>query len=196
MGPKITVDCATLMNKGLEIIETHHYFDLPYERIDVVVHPQSLVHSLVEFVDHSVMAQISQPDMCLPIQYALTWPERLPSPVPSLDLVRAGSLTFEEPDEERFPCLRLARAAGEHGGTAPAVLTAANEVAVEAFLAGEISFPEIPAIIEECLARCAGRPEPTLENFEEADGFTRREARRLIEHQPVPARVRVPGGTS
>jgi 1-deoxy-D-xylulose-5-phosphate reductoisomerase len=193
MGRKVTVDSATLMNKGLEIIETHHYFDLPFARIDVVVHPQSLVHSLVEFVDHSVMAQISEPDMCLPIQYALTWPERLPSPVAAMDLVRTGSLTFEEPDVERFPCLRLAREAGERGGSAPAVLNAANEVAVEAFLAGEIGFPDIPAIIEECLARCVTHAEPTLENFEEADGFTRREARRLVRHHPI--RIRVPGGT-
>jgi 1-deoxy-D-xylulose-5-phosphate reductoisomerase len=194
MGPKITVDSATLMNKGLEIIETHHYFDLPYSRIEVVIHPQSLVHSLVEFVDHSIMAQISEPDMCLPIQYALTWPERLPSPVPALDLVRAGSLTFEEPDLARFPCLKLARQAGEAGGTAPAVLNAANEVAVGAFLATEIGFTEIPSIIEECLSRCAARPEPTLENFQEADGLTRREARRLVDRHAV--RMRIPGGTS
>lgn len=193
MGPKITVDSATLMNKGLEVIETHHYFGIPYERIEVVVHPQSLVHSLVEFVDHSVMAQVSEPDMCLPIQYALTLPERLPSPVPALDLVRAGALTFEAPDEARFPCLRLAREAGEEGGTAPAVLNAANEVAVEAFLAGEIGFTGIPRIIEECLARCATHPDPTLENFRAADGFTRREARRLVAEGP--ARVRILGGT-
>ncbi len=192
MGPKITVDSATLMNKGLEVIETHHYFGLPYDRIEVVVHPQSLVHSMVEFVDHSVMAQVSEPDMCLPIQYALTLPERLPSPVPALDLVRAGALTFEAPDEARFPCLRLAREAGEEGGTAPAVLNAANEVAVEAFLAGEIGFPDIPRVIEECLARCATHPEPTLENFRAADGFTRREARRLVAEGP--ARVRILGG--
>jgi 1-deoxy-D-xylulose-5-phosphate reductoisomerase len=194
MGPKITVDSATLMNKGLEVIETRHYFDLPYSRIEVVVHPQSLVHSLVEFVDHSVMAQISQPDMCLPIQYALTFPERLPSVVPPLDLVGAGALTFEAPDLHRFPCLKLARAAGEAGGTAPAVLNAANEVAVAAFLASEIGFPEIPGIIEECLARCVTGADATLENFQEADGFTRREARRLVERHPV--RLRVSGGTS
>ena len=198
MGPKITVDSATLMNKGLEVIETHHYFDLPYDRIEVVVHPQSLVHSLVEFVDHSVMAQISEPDMCLPIQYALTYPERLPSTVPALDLVRAGALTFESPDLERFPCLRLAREAGEEGGTAPAVLNAANEVAVEAFLQGRIGFPDIPRIIEKCLSACTVPSEPTLENFRVADGFTRREARRFVAERPVPlsTRIRVPGGTS
>jgi 1-deoxy-D-xylulose-5-phosphate reductoisomerase len=192
MGPKISVDSATLMNKGLEIIETHHYFDIPYDRIEVVVHPQSLVHSMVEFVDHSVMAQISEPDMCLPIQYALTWPERLPSGVPALDLVRAGSLTFEAPDLDRFPCLRLARDAAEEGGTAPAVLNAANEVAVEAFLAGRIGFPDIPRIIEECLATCVTHPTATLENFRAADGFTRSEARRLVAERSV--RVRVSGG--
>src|SRR5262249_12591704 len=140
------------------------------------------------------MAQISEPDMCLPIQYALTWPERLPSPVPALDLVRAGNLTFEEPDLGRFPCLKLARQAGEAGGTAPAVLHAANEGAVGAFLAAETGFPDSPGSIEECLSRCAARPEPTLENFQDADGFTRREARRLIDRHAV--RVRIPGGTS
>jgi 1-deoxy-D-xylulose-5-phosphate reductoisomerase len=181
MGPKITVDSATLMNKGLEVIETHHYFGVSYDRIDVVVHPQSLVHSMVEFVDHSVLAQISEPDMCLPIQYAMTWPERLPSPVKSLDLVGAGSLTFEDPDLVRFPCLRIAREAGEAGGTAPAVLNAANEVAVEAFLDGRLRFDEIPGVLEECLERWAGHPEPSLENFERADGLTRREARRLVQ---------------
>ncbi len=184
MGPKITVDSATLMNKGLEVIETHHYFEIPYDRIDVIVHPQSLVHSMVEFVDHSVMAQISEPDMCLPIQYALTWPERLPSPVPALDLVRAGSLTFEEPDLDRFPCLRLARQAGEAGGLAPAVLNAANEVAVDAFLAGRIAFPDIPRVIERCLESAPNAAHPSLENFREADGLTRETARRIVEEIP------------
>jgi 1-deoxy-D-xylulose-5-phosphate reductoisomerase len=180
MGPKVTVDCATMMNKGLEVIETHFYFDIPFDRIETVVHPQSLVHSMVEFVDQSVMAQISAPDMCLPIQYAMTYPERLPSGVRSLDLVATGSLTFEKPDLERFPCLRLARDAGRTGGTAPAVLNAANEIAVEAFLAREIRFDQIPGVIEHCLERCVGHPEPTLENFLSADGFTREEARRAV----------------
>jgi 1-deoxy-D-xylulose-5-phosphate reductoisomerase len=181
MGPKITVDSATLMNKGLEILETRWYFDLPYDQIDVVVHPQSLVHSLVEFVDHSVMAQMSEPDMRLPIQYALTYPERLPGSVPALDLVRAGTMTFEAPDPDRFPCLRLAREAGEAGGVAPAVLNAANEVAVDAFLRREIRFGEIPTVIEECLNQYAGSHESTLSNFQYADGFTRKAARRAIE---------------
>jgi 1-deoxy-D-xylulose-5-phosphate reductoisomerase len=189
MGPKITVDSATLMNKGLEIIETHHYFDLPFDRIDVVVHPQSLIHSMVEFVDHSVMAQISDPDMRLPIQYALTWPERLPSAVAPLDLVRAGRLDFEEPDPVRFPCLRLAREAGEAGGTAPAVLNAANEVAVEAFLASEIGFADIPGVIEECLEAAETGLPATLENFHAADGFTREEARRRIETRREKSRL-------
>lgn len=180
MGPKITVDSATLMNKGLEIIETHFYFGIPYERIEVVVHPQSLVHSMVEFVDHSMMAQLSEPDMRLPIQYALTYPKRLRSSVPPLDLARIGELTFEEPDLERFPCLRLAREAGEAGGTAPTVLNAANEVAVEAFLRNEIRFPEIPAIIEDCLSECVTKEQSTLENFHAADGFTRRRAERAV----------------
>lgn len=180
MGPKITVDCATMMNKGLEVIETRFYFDLPYARIDVLVHPQSVVHSMVEFVDSSVMAQLSEPDMRLPIQYALTWPERLESPAPRLDLASGGPLEFEDPDPVRFPCLRLAREAGEAGGAAPAVLNAANEVAVEAFLDGRIPFPAIPAIIEECLARWDGPSEAGLENFRQADGFTRAAAERLV----------------
>jgi len=189
MGPKISIDSATLMNKGLEIIETHHYFDLPYARIDVVVHPQSLIHSMVEYVDHSVMAQISEPDMRLPIQYALTWPERLPSPVPPLDLVRAGRLDFEEPDEARFPCLRLAREAGAAGACAPAVLNAANEVAVESFLAGEIRFPDIPIVIEACLETVDTALPATLENFHAADGFTRREARCQVESRRDESRL-------
>lgn len=185
MGPKITVDSATLMNKGLEIIETHHYFGLPYDRIEVVIHPQSLVHSMVEFADSSVMAQISVPDMRLPIQYALTHPERLPSPVPRLDLARVGQLTFEEPDLTRFPCLWLARQAGEAGGVAPAILNAANEVAVQAFLDRKILFTEIPEVVETCLERGDSSREPTLENFQEIDGFTRLEAQGLVEARAV-----------
>jgi 1-deoxy-D-xylulose-5-phosphate reductoisomerase len=177
MGRKISVDSATLMNKGLEVLETHWYFGIPYERIEVVVHPQSLIHSMVEFVDYSVMAQISTPDMRLPIQYALTFPERLASALPPFDPVAAGQLTFEEPDEGRFPCLRLAREAGLAGGTAPAVLNAANEVAVEAFLEGAISFPEIPGIIEECLEAAEADEPATLANLRRVDGFTRERAK-------------------
>jgi 1-deoxy-D-xylulose-5-phosphate reductoisomerase len=194
MGRKITVDSATLMNKGLEIIETRWYFDVPYERIEVVVHPQSLIHSMVEFVDHSVMAQISVPDMRLPIQYALTFPERMASCLPPYDPVRAGSLTFEEPDLARFPCLRLAREAGEAGGTAPAVLNAANEIAVEAFLAGEIPFPGIAEVIAECLESGKTGLAATRENLTHVDGFTRELARRAVlvraekNRAPGPAR--------
>jgi 1-deoxy-D-xylulose-5-phosphate reductoisomerase len=189
MGPKVTVDSATLMNKGLEIIETRWYFDVPYDRIEVLVHPQSLVHSLVEFVDHSIMAQVSEPDMRLPIQYALTYPERRPSRVASLDLARGGPLTFEEPDLGRFPCLRLAREAGEAGGLAPAVLNAANEVAVESFLRHEIRFCEIPAVIEECLELHPTSLEATLENLRETEGFIRDEATRLVRARARGARI-------
>ncbi len=180
MGPKVTVDSATLMNKGLEILETHWVFGIPYERIEVVVHPQSLVHSFVEFVDRSVMAQVSEPDMRLPIQYAMTHPERLGSRVEPLDLVRAGQLTFERPDEGRFPCLRLAREAGVAGGSAPCVLNAANEVAVEAFLERRIRFTDIPRVIEETLAACAKSMEPTLSAVREADESAREAARRHV----------------
>jgi len=180
MGRKITVDSATLMNKGLEVIETHWCFGVPYERIEVVIHPQSLIHSMVEFADYSVMAQISEPDMRLPIQYALTFPERLPSRLKPFDPVAAGRMTFEAPDEARFPCLRLAREAGRAGGTAPAVLNAANEVAVEAFLDGRILFTDIPVVIEECLQKADTSSEADLANLERVDGFTRQEARRII----------------
>jgi len=181
MGPKITVDSATMMNKGLEVIETHRYFGVPYRRIEVLVHPQSVVHSIVEFADSSSLAQLSWPDMRLPIQYALTWPERLTSPVPALDLAAAGTLSFEEPDPERFPCLTLAREAGEAGGTAPAVLNASNEVAVEAFLANRIGFADIPDVIRACLDHCDGSDEVSLENFQRADEVTRQYARRVVE---------------
>jgi len=153
MGAKITVDSATMMNKGLEVIEAHHLFAMPDERIAVVVHPQSRVHSLVEFVDGTLIAQLAVNDMRFPILYALSYPERLPSPLGFLDLVEVGTLTFEAADEVRFPCLALARAALAAGGSAPAVLNAANEVAVAAFLAGRLSFPGIPAVVAEALDR-------------------------------------------
>ncbi|MGD9896333.1 MAG: 1-deoxy-D-xylulose-5-phosphate reductoisomerase [Candidatus Methylacidiphilaceae bacterium] len=148
MGPKITIDSATLFNKALELIEAHWLFSVPFSAIDVVIHPQSIVHSLVEFVDGSQLAQLSHSDMCLPIQYAFTYPERLPSPVRFLDLAVVGRLSFEEPDHGRFPALRLARQAGEVGGTASCVLNAANEVAVAAFLRREIPFPSIWRCVE------------------------------------------------
>jgi 1-deoxy-D-xylulose-5-phosphate reductoisomerase len=147
MGQKVTIDSATLMNKGLEIIEAHHLFALPSEQIDVLVHPQSIIHSLVEFCDGSVIAQLGSPDMRIPIAYCLAWPERIMGPAPRLDLARAATLTFEEPDTARFPALGLARRALEAGGTAPTVLNAANEVAVAQFLARRLNFAGISALV-------------------------------------------------
>jgi 1-deoxy-D-xylulose-5-phosphate reductoisomerase len=180
MGPKVTIDSATLMNKGLEVIEAHWLLDLEYEKISVVVHPQSIVHSLVEFVDASVKAQLSVPDMRLPIQYALLREERRPGRTPLLDLVRAGALTFEEPDTTRFPCLALARQAGIAGGTAPAVLCSADEEAVEAFLTGRISFPAIAEVVARTLARHTPTEVRTLEDVLAADQWARRQAQREI----------------
>jgi len=157
MGPKITVDSATMMNKGLEIIEAHHLFALPSTQIDVLVHPQSVVHGLVEFRDGSVLAQLGPPDMRVPIAYCLAWPERIDGPVPQLDLGKVGTLNFEAPDMERFPALRLARQALEVGGGAPTVLNAADEVAVPEFIAGRIGFTGIAALVEATLERAAGR---------------------------------------
>jgi 1-deoxy-D-xylulose-5-phosphate reductoisomerase len=151
MGAKISVDSATLMNKGLELIEAHYLFGLPSERIDILIHPQSVIHSMVEFVDGSVLAQLGSPDMRIPIAYALAWPERLETPAQRLDLAAIARLDFEAPDAARFPALRLAREALEAGGAAPIVLNAANEVAVAKFLAGAIRFTDIAAIVEEAL---------------------------------------------
>jgi 1-deoxy-D-xylulose-5-phosphate reductoisomerase len=153
MGGKITIDSATLMNKGLELIEAHHLFGTPYGRIDVVVHPQSIVHSLITLCDGAQLAHLGQPDMRVPIAYALHHPDRVDVPVQPLDLAQVGSLTFEEPDLDAFPCLRLARDAGIEGGTAPCVLNAANEIAVHAFLNGRLHFMGIPAVIEGTLDR-------------------------------------------
>ncbi|MBZ5587628.1 MAG: 1-deoxy-D-xylulose-5-phosphate reductoisomerase [Acidobacteriia bacterium] len=157
MGAKITVDSATMMNKGLEIIEAHHLFGMPEDRIDVIVHPESRVHSLVEYADGTLIAQLSVNDMRFPILYALAYPERLPSPFGSLDLVELGALHFEPADEVRFPCLRLAREALRTGGTVPAVLSAANEVAVSAFLEGRLAFTGISAVVEAAIEREASR---------------------------------------
>ena len=151
MGEKISVDSATLMNKGLELIEAHYLFGLPSGRIEIVIHPQSVIHSMVEFVDGSVLAQLGSPDMRIPIAYALAWPERLETPAQRLDLAAVGRLDFEEPDLERFPALRLAREALERSGAAPIVLNAANEVAVASFLEGAIRFADIARIVEEAL---------------------------------------------
>jgi 1-deoxy-D-xylulose-5-phosphate reductoisomerase len=157
MGRKITVDSATLMNKGLEVIEAHHLFGLPAAQIDVLIHPQSIVHSLVEFCDCSVIAQLGTHDMRIPIAYCLAWPERLAGPAPRLDLARIATLSFEEPDEERFPALRLARNALNAGGGAPTVLNAANEVAVAAFLGHALPFSGIPALVEAALEAAVSR---------------------------------------
>jgi 1-deoxy-D-xylulose-5-phosphate reductoisomerase len=167
MGRKITIDSATLMNKGLEIIEAHWLFGLPVSAIDVLIHPQSIVHSMVEFVDGAVLAQMGLPDMKLPIQYALTWPKRAPAGRPRLDLAERSVLTFEPPDPVRFPCLSHARAAAEAGGSAPAVLSAANEVAVQGFLDGLIGFDGISRIIGETLETVKhGRPDSVEEVLE------------------------------
>jgi 1-deoxy-D-xylulose-5-phosphate reductoisomerase len=151
MGAKISVDSATLMNKGLELIEAHYLFGLPSDRLDVVIHPQSVIHSMVEFVDGSVLAQLGSPDMRIPIAFALAWPDRMPTPAQRLDLAAIARLDFEVPDLERFPALRLAREALEEGGAAPIVLNAANEIAVAAFLDGAIRFPDIAALVQEAL---------------------------------------------
>ena len=176
MGRKISVDSATLMNKGLELIEACLLFSLPARQVDVVVHPQSIVHSLVEYVDGSMLAQLGNPDMRTPIAHALGWPERIASGVESLDILRAAKLEFEAPDAVRFPSLGLARAAAAAGGTTPAVLNAANEVAVEAFLQRRLSFLEIPEVIERVLARHHATPANSLEDVLNADDWARREA--------------------
>jgi len=176
MGPKITVDCSTLMNKGLEVIEAHHLFGIPYDRIDVVVHPQSMIHSMVEFVDGSIIAQIGVPDMRTPIQYALTYPERHPNHFGCVDFAKLGSVTFEEPDTDRFPCLKIAYDAGRKGGTAPAVLSAANDTAVELFLKGKIGFTDIPKIVSSVLKKHRFIKKPTLAQVLEAEKWAREEA--------------------
>jgi 1-deoxy-D-xylulose-5-phosphate reductoisomerase len=175
MGRKITIDSATLMNKGLEVIEARWLFDLPAAAIDVVVHPQSIVHSMVEFVDGSILAQLGVTDMRLPIQYAFSYPDRWEAPTPRLNLADLGALEFEAPDIERFPCLRLAYAALEQGGSWPVVLNAANEMAVEAFLAGCITFPMIPQVIEHALESADEETSPprTLADVRAADAWAR-----------------------
>jgi 1-deoxy-D-xylulose-5-phosphate reductoisomerase len=176
MGQKITIDSATLFNKGLEMIEARWLFDVEMARVQVVVHPQSVVHSLVEFVDGSMLAQLSTPDMCLPIQYALTYPDRIRSDRVQTSLAALGCLTFEEPDPRRFPSLTLARRAGEIGGTLPAVLNAANEVAVDAFCKGKISFPQISATVARAMDAHHATPSPSLDQILAADAWARAEA--------------------
>jgi 1-deoxy-D-xylulose-5-phosphate reductoisomerase len=176
MGRKITIDSATLFNKGLEMIEARWLFDIEMGRVKVVVHPQSVVHSMVEFVDGSILAQMSTPDMCLPIQYALTYPDRVASQRVRTDPTRLGQLTFEPPDPERFPALDLARRAGEIGGTFPAVLNAANEAAVEAFVAKRINFPQISERVASVMGRHNVVEHPDLAQILEADRWARHEA--------------------
>jgi 1-deoxy-D-xylulose-5-phosphate reductoisomerase len=176
MGGRITIDSATLMNKGFEAIEAHHLFGVPYERIEVVVHPQSIVHSLIDLNDGASLAHLGYPDMRVPISYALHHPERADVDVPRLDLAAAAELTFERPDADTFPCLRLAREAGEAGGTAPCVLNAADEVAVAAFLAGRIGFTAIPETIERVLAEMPARPVTHFDELFAADAEARRRA--------------------
>ena len=169
MGAKISVDSATMMNKGLEIIEAHHLFQMEETRIEVLVHPQSIIHSMVAYIDGSVLAQLGTPDMRTPIAHTLAWPGRMASPSARLDLAQIGSLTFEAPDPERFPALRLAREALRAGGSAPAVLNAANEVAVQSFLTENIGFLDIPAVVEQTLERLPAAPIYALDDVVEAD---------------------------
>ena len=180
MGKKITIDAATLMNKGFEVIEAHHLFSLPYSRLRVWIHPQSIIHSLVEFHDGAIMAQLGLPDMELPIQYALSYPERLPMVGKRLLLPEIGQLEFSEPDLDRFPCLRLCIEAGEAGGTAPAVINAANEVAVEAFLDGKIQFTQIADIVAHSLLNHRSVAAESLELIEEVDRATRETVKQII----------------
>jgi 1-deoxy-D-xylulose-5-phosphate reductoisomerase len=177
MGRKITIDSATLMNKGLEVIEAHWLFDVPPEQIDVVIHPQSIVHSMVELNDGSVIAQLGVTDMRLPIQYAFSYPERWETALPPLDLARAGRLDFQVPDPDRFPCLRLAFEALRTGGTLPVVLNAANEVAVDAFLEGKLGFTAISRVIERTMNAHSPSPVSTLDVVRGADRWARAHAR-------------------
>ena len=187
MGPKITIDSATLMNKGLEVIEAKHLFHVEMDRIRVVVHPQSIIHSMVSFQDGSILAQLGIPDMKGAIALALSFPERLPLGQPLPDFAQIGSFTFKEPDMRKFSCLGLAMKAGRTGGTLPAVLNAANEVAVHAFLERRLLFDKIPAVIEQALAKHANQPAPSLDDILAADAWARETASRLIQSGPPKA---------
>ncbi len=180
MGPKITIDSATLFNKGLEMIEAHWLFGVEMARVEVVVHPQSIVHSMVEFADGSTLAQLSYSDMCFPIQYAVTWPDRVPNSLPPLDFATLSKLEFSVPRYADFPALNLARRAGESGGTMPAVLNAANEAAVDAFLNRRTGFPSIWRTVEEVMGRHTTVAHPDLDAILQADQWARAEARRLV----------------
>jgi 1-deoxy-D-xylulose-5-phosphate reductoisomerase len=185
MGAKISVDSATMMNKGLEFIEAAHLFPVGLDRIEILVHPQSVIHSMVEFRDCSTLAQLGSPDMRIPIAHALAWPERIATPCTPLDLAKIGRLDFEAPDEERFPALRLARQAAEAGGAHPAVLNAANEIAVAAFLAGRIGFLEIAMIVEETLSGYSAQTPRRIEDILDADRLARAAAGRILERVQV-----------
>jgi len=181
MGRKVTVDSATLMNKGLEVIEAHWLFDMPFENIKILIHPQSIVHSLVEFIDGSVKAQLGYPDMRLPIQYALSYPERLPNPsLPRLNWDVMSNLTFEQTDPDAFPCLRLAIEAGKKGGTYPAVLCAADEIAVDLFLSRRIKFTDIAGLVEQVLGEHQTVDCPTLDEIIAADTWAREMSLRFV----------------
>ena len=185
MGAKISIDSATLMNKGLELIEAAQLFPVDVERLDVIVHPQSVIHSMVEYVDGSVLAQLGSPDMRIPIAYAMGWPERIATPAARLDLAAIANLSFEKPDLERFPCLALAWAAMRAGGSAPCILNAANEIAVAAFIAGQAGFLDIDAIVAETLNMVASGPVATLEEVMAIDAAARRTARALVAKRAV-----------
>jgi 1-deoxy-D-xylulose-5-phosphate reductoisomerase len=181
MGPKITIDSATLFNKGLEMIEAHWLFGVEMKRVEVVIHPQSIVHSMVEFADGSTLAQLSYSNMCFPIQYAVTWPDRVPNTLPPLDFSKLSRLEFFTPRYEDFPALNLARRAGETGGTLPAVMNAANEVAVADFLNGQVRFPDIWKIVDEVMNRHAAVAHPDLDAILQADQWARKEARGMLD---------------
>ncbi len=181
MGAKISVDSATLMNKGLELIEAHHLFGLPSDRIEILIHPQSVVHSLVEYIDGSVLAQLGCPDMRIPIAHALAWPRRMATPAQRLDLSAVGKLEFEEPDLQRFPALRIARQALEQGGAAPTILNAANEVAVACFLAGRIGFAIIANLVEQALDRVTAKAPGSIDEVIDLDFETRNKVGAMIE---------------
>lgn len=180
MGPKITIDSATLMNKGFEVIEAQWFLDLPVSKVDVIIHRQSIVHCLIEYVDFGLMAHLSTPDMRLPIHQALVHPEKLPVQIEPLDLAKVGTLSFFEPDTKRFPCLQLAYDTVEMGGTAPAVLNAANEIAVYAFLEDKIGFLDIPAIIHQALEDHTPTPATEIETLFDADHWARQHAQKLV----------------
>jgi 1-deoxy-D-xylulose-5-phosphate reductoisomerase len=180
MGPKITIDSATLFNKGLEMIEAHWLFGVEMKRVEVVIHPQSIVHSMVEFTDGSTLAQLSYSNMCFPIQYAVTWPDRVPNTLPPLDFSKLSRLEFFTPRYDDFPALNLARRAGETGGTLPAVMNAANEVAVAGFLDGQVRFPDIWQIVQEVMKRHTSVAHPDLDAILQADLWARKEAERSL----------------